>query len=134
MKLEHIYHSVRKRAKLNNIVLVAAIIIVLSGIWNTVSTLQKNFLLQQKVDLLEQQIKIGQLEVETLRLQQQYLGSNEYLELSARERLNKAAPGERLIHLPPIKSKDHDITKVTPAAQKKVSNAQLWFRFFFGRD
>lgn len=132
MDISHLYRITRSHVTLNNSVLVVALLIVLGSIWNTVMTLQKNFILQQKVDLLEQQIKVAKLEVETLQLQQQYLGSREYQELVAREKLGKAAPGEKVINLPAL-PEDPQKKVVTSMTQPKLSNFQKWMQFFFGR-
>jgi cell division protein FtsB len=132
MDISHLYRITRSHVTLNNSVLVVALLIVLGSIWNTVMTLQKNFILQQKVDLLEQQIKVAKLEVETLQLQQQYLGSREYQELVAREKLGKAAPGEKVINLPAL-PEDPQKKVVTSMTQPELSNFQKWMQFFFGR-
>jgi len=132
MDITHFYRIARRHITLNNSVLAVALLIVFGSVWNTVLTLQKNFLLQQKVDLLEQQIRVSQLEVETLQLQQQYLKSREYQELIAREKLGKAAPGEKVINLPPLPPKQQ-VTPTAPAVQPELSNFQKWMRFFFGR-
>jgi cell division protein FtsB len=129
------YTQLLRRAQryvtLNNGVLFAAGIIVIASIWNTMLTLQKNFILQQRVNTLEQQIKITQLEVDTLRLQQQYLRSPEYQELMARAKLGKATPGEQVINLPALPDDPAPTTSARQTAE--LSNVDKWMRFFFGR-
>ncbi len=132
MDTRHWLQLLRQRATLNNIVLAVALMVVAASIWNTVMTLQKNFLLQQRVDLLEQQIKVTQLEVETLRLQQQYLQSPEYQELTARAKLGKANPGEKVINLPPLPPEAKPPSS-QPVKLDELSNFDKWMRFFFGR-
>jgi len=124
--------TVRRYLTLNNSVLLVAIAIVVASIWNTMLTLQKNFLLQQQVNTLEQEIMISQLEVDTLRLQQQYLQSPEYQELTAREKLGKAAPGESVINLPALPP-EPETEQVSVVSTDQFSNFQKWMRFFFGR-
>lgn len=133
MDTSHIYHQLKRHATLNNIVLVAAGIVVIASIWNTMATLQKNFILQQRVNTLEQEIAVTQLEVDTLRLQRQYLESEEYQELVARAKLGKADPGESVINLPPIPSTPEDVTGTQPRQQNDRSNFDKWMEFFFGR-
>lgn len=128
---QHLYHRLRPHATLNNVVLLAAAGIVLIGVWNTIATLQKNFLLQQRVDSLDQQIEIARLETETARLQQQYLRSPEYIELVARKSLGKAAPGEVMVVLPPTPAEPSSKQPAQHAAVAR-SNPQLWIDFFFG--
>jgi cell division protein FtsB len=132
MNSSHLIATVRRYLTLNNSVLLVAMVIVVASIWNTMLTLQKNFILQQKVNTLEQEIMISQLEVDTLKLQQQYLQSSEYQELTAREKLGKASPGESVINLPPLPP-EPKIEEETFVPTDELSNFQKWMRFFFGR-
>lgn len=132
MNTSHLIATVRRYLTLNNSVLLVAMVIVVASIWNTMLTLQKNFLLQQQVNTLEQEIMISQLEVDTLKLQQQYLQSPEYQELTAREKLGKASPGESVINLPPLPP-EPETKQETFVPTDQLSNFQKWMRFFFGR-
>ncbi len=129
----HYYHLIRRNATINNAVLVAAGLIVLASIWSTVGTLQRNFRLQQKVDLLTQEIEVAKLEAETLELQQQYLKSPEYLELMARAKLGKALPGEKVIILPASPKSKPSTAATTLLRPAEKSNFEKWMQFFFGR-
>lgn len=133
MDTAHIYQLIKRHATLNNIVLAVAVVIVIASIWNTMDTLQKNFILQQRVNTLEQEIVLTQLEVDTLRLQQQYLQSAEYQELVARDKLGKAAPGENLINLPPLSPEESASAKSQPRSRDDRSNFDKWLDFFFGK-
>ncbi|MGB3023573.1 MAG: hypothetical protein WBB39_02085 [Candidatus Saccharimonadales bacterium] len=130
MNFTHYYHLLRRHATSSNVILLTAGVLVTMGAWNTVDVLQKNFILQQKVDDMKRQIELVELESDTLKLQQRYLRSDEYLDLSARRYLGKALPGENVIILPPlprVHTKDnisHDVREITPIEQ--------WKRFFFG--
>ncbi len=132
MDITHLIHIARRHLTLNNSVLIVAMVIVIASIWNTMLTLQRNFILQQKVNNLQQEIMLTQLEVDTLRLQQQYLQSAEYQELTARAKLGKAAPGEKVVNLPPLPKEDKEPGVLTPTLDDS-SNFQKWMRFFFGR-
>lgn len=98
--------------------------------------IQRNFKLQQQVDLLAQEIAVNELENQTLTLQNKYYKSAEYLELSARERLNKASPGEKVLILPPntvepagaMRTQNPDDAPIT-----QRSNFAQWMYFLFGR-
>lgn len=131
-KLKIPYHW-RNYLTLNNAAVVVAFLIALSWLWGTVTTLQKNFTLQQQVDDLDQQVQISEIQNANLAFQQQYYKSNEYLELAAREKLNKAAPGEKLILLP---ESPQTVTQqtTTPIANVEPSNFAQWMRFFFGKN
>ena len=133
MTLTHFIAQIRRRATLNNVVLMLACLIAIGWLWGTVVSLQKNFALQKEVDALQRDIQIAEIENATLQFARQYYGSNEYLELRARQYLNKALPGEHLVFLPaapkiPAVSPAQD----RPASPDDTSNFQQWMRFFFG--
>lgn len=138
MKYKHVLHKVSGIFTLNNGVLVIALLMAGVWAWSTIEAIQRNFKLQQQVDALQQQIAVSELENKTLQLQKKYYDSPEYLELSARQRLNKAAPGEKVLILPP--------NTVKPAAEEQPeagaegtapitqrSNFAQWMYFLFGR-
>ena len=108
-------------------------VIVVASIWNTLETLQRNFRLQQKVDVLAQEIEVAKLEAETLELQQQYYQSAEYIELTARAKLGKAMPGEKVIILPASPKSATASLPTTTVVKPEKSNLEKWMQFFFGR-
>src|SRR5687767_5107732 len=103
--LKEIKSQIKQYANLNNGVLLLAMIISLSWAWGTVQAIQRNFVLQQEVDTLKQEIALVELQNQTLMFEKAYYNTPEFLELSARMHLNKASPGEKLIILPPNKAK-----------------------------
>ena len=115
---------------MENGVLAVAAIIALSLLWNTMATLQRNFVLQQQVDITQQEVELLELETANLEFQQKYYESEEFLELSARERLGKIAPGEKVMMLPPVAEEQEVTTK--PKRQQR-SNFEQWVYFFFGQ-
>lgn len=118
---------------LNNGVLLVALFITVSWVWGTVDAIQQNFVLQQQVDTLSQEIGYQDLENQTIVFQNQYYNSNEYLELAARDHLNKANAGEKLLILPPATVSDTASTQaVTTTPISKRSNFQQWLYFLFG--
>jgi cell division protein FtsB len=128
-KIKQFYHH---NANLENGVLILAFFIAMGFLWNTMGTLQKNFELQQQVDEMRQEIALIEIETELLEYERHYLNSNEYVELSAREHLNRAAPGEKLVMLPLVEPKDEPDTApiIVPTTQR--SNFEQWLYFFFG--
>ncbi len=121
---------------LSNAVVIVAFLIAATWVWNTVVAIQRNFDLQQQTDKMAEQNAVLELENKTRIFENKYYQSNEYLELSAREHLNKAAPGEKLLILPP--------NTVQPAANKQPvaaddipiaerSNFAQWVYFLFGK-
>ena len=127
------FKKIQSHLTLNNGVLLVALLITVSWMWGTVEAIQQNFELQQQVDGLNQQISYQELENQTLQFENQYYNSNEYLELSARQHLNLASPGEKLLILPPTTVSDKSTpqdTTVTPITRR--SNFQQWMYFLFG--
>jgi cell division protein FtsB len=119
---------------IQNGTIVLAFVIAMGWIWGTVETLQKNFIYQQRVDALTQDVELEKLRNQNLAFQQEYYRSEEFLELSARQRLGKADPGEKLIILPDSRN----ITDTAPVGTEPVttvargSNLSQWLQFFFG--
>lgn len=123
----------RTHLTLNNGVLLVALLVTGSWAWGTVGAIQQNFVLQQEVDSLGQQIAYQELENQTLQFENQYYGGQEYLELSAREHLNKASSGEKLLILPPNTVSDKAAVVQQPVTPiSKRSNFQQWLYFLFG--
>ena len=134
--MRHLWHRLRSVATVNNGVLFIALLLAVVWVWSTIEAIQRNFALQQQVDALQQEIAVSELENKTLELQRHYYNSPEYLELSARQRLNKAAPGEKLLILPPntvrpaMEEQPETIGEV-PITQR--SNFAQWMYFLFGK-
>src|SRR5215218_4561764 len=97
MNYRHLINKAKEYITINNGVLLVAVLIGSSWAWSTIEAIQRNFKLQQQVDALAQQIAVQELENKSHALQNKYYQSPEYLELSARARLNKAAADEKLI-------------------------------------
>ena len=123
----------RSYITLQNGAVALGLLIAISWSWGTVSTLQKNFELQQQVDTLDQEVELANLQNQNLKFQQNYLRSNEFLEISAREKLGKVAPGEKLIILPDSSGVTDTVTEARRPATVAVkpSNFSQWMRFFF---
>lgn len=134
MNLRQLINRVKPHANLNNGVLVVALLLAMGWVWSTVDAINRNFKLQRQVDDLQQQIAVQELKNKSAELQNKYYASDEFLELSARERLNKAAPGEKVLILPKntVSSKDEvaEVQTVTPVAER--SNFDQWMYFLFG--
>lgn len=135
MTIKGLVTLLQRHATLNNGVLAVALLIGLSLAWNTAEAIQRNFRYQQQADALSQYIAVQELENKSLALQNKYYQSPEYMELSARERLGKAAPGESVINLPPNTVKPAPETELqtqeTPITAR--SNFAQWMFFLFGK-
>ncbi len=123
--------AIKPQLTTENGVLIVALLIAASFLWNTMGALQRNYQLQRQVDIMEQEAALYELENQTLEFQKKYYQSAEYIELSARQRLNKAAPGEKVIILPPSQEKPAQ-TPTAALTNKSETNFEQWIRFFFG--
>ncbi|HVI68981.1 MAG TPA: septum formation initiator family protein [Magnetospirillaceae bacterium] len=132
--LQPLIKRLKHAANLNNGVLVIALLVASTWAWSTVEAIQHNFTLQQQVDALAEHIEVEELQNKTLQLQKAYYNTDQYLELSARERLGLASPGEKLVALPAntVKPAPAVVAPTTdPAATR--SNFAQWMYFLFGR-
>jgi cell division protein FtsB len=75
-------------------------IIVLAIAWSGAKTVQNNYELQKRISTLQQQNAVLSLQNQNSALQNQYYKTSQYLELSARQNLGLAAPGESVLLVP----------------------------------
>ncbi len=126
--------DIKKHLTLNNIVLIAAL--VLAGSWaiGSIGTLNHNYDLQRQVDQARLDNQLIELQNQNLRLEQAYFQTNEFLDLQARALLGKASPGEHLVLLPKTAiSSEQDSSSATTEIPAK-SNLDQWMDFLFGRS
>lgn len=100
---------------------------------STVNSLQKNYELLTRVRENDIKNQILELEIANLRLRKIYYDTDEFLDLQARSKLNKALPGENLVLLPKTEStvaneKTTTATNQSPA----LTNPQKWAQFLLG--
>ncbi len=132
MSLHQIRQTIKHYYTLDNIVLSAAILMATGFIWSTMGALQSNYVLQDQVDILRSQVEASKLESETLELENSYFASDEYLELQARQQLNKVAAGEHMLVLPAKSVSDVVTASANQPRTVAVSgNLQAWLNFFF---
>jgi cell division protein FtsB len=85
---------------IRNVGLLVFTIIVLLISWSGVKSIQTNYGLQKEIARLSQENQVRQLENTNLALRNDYYNSNQYLELSARQNLGLALPGETVLLVP----------------------------------
>jgi cell division protein FtsB len=68
--------------------------------WSGVKVVQTNYELDKKIAVAKQRNEVERLQNENMKLKNKYYQSSQYLELSARRQLGKAAPGEKLYTVP----------------------------------
>jgi cell division protein FtsB len=108
--------------------------------WSGVKVVQTNYELEKKIAVAKQRNEVEQLQNQNMKLKNKYYESSQYLELSARRQLGKAAPGEKLYTVPEsvALAKTIDTPKVSEATTqeedirpKYQQNFSDWMEFLF---
>lgn len=106
--------------------------------WGSVQAMQKNYELKKRVDDKSRQAKLVELQTKMLEYKQNYLKSEEYQKLAAREYLGYGDPGEKLLILPAnttqavAQDAKFDNAQKTADTVQKPSNMSQWMNFLFG--
>jgi cell division protein FtsB len=136
---------VQQLLDIRNIVLYIFGLIVLAIAWSGAKTVQNNYELQKQVTSLQQQNRVLSLLNANTYLQNQFYHTDEYLELSARQNLGLAAPGEQVLIVPkavamkyvdPSLAKTSGISENIPSDKRPnyVKNLEAWRDFLLGRN
>ena len=93
--------------------------------------------MEQRLSSQKKELEIIELEVEASKLENEYLASEEYQELSARAKQNKIKDGETLVYLPKNSERAKTKHQETTATQKTEeedtrTNFEKWMSFLFG--
>lgn len=138
INIRRLYYRVRHDyLTRENMLVIVALVIAGSWVWGSLTVMQRNYNLQRELDQQKQQLTLVQLQVANEQLQQTYYNSSEYQELSAREELGLAQPGENLLVLPAnsqaaIDADKNTTTIVAAAPVDHSNNLEQWFNFLFG--
>lgn len=82
-----------------NVIFSVGIVIIVWLLFGSIGAISKNWSLQTKLNTLKAEEELVRLEIETLKLEQQYYETEEYQELMARKKLGKMAEGETMVIL-----------------------------------
>lgn len=134
-------HLWRTYGTLNNIVMGVALLVAASWAWGTVTQMQTNFAAQKAVDEQKRELRLTELQLATLKYQQNYYKSDEFKELAARQNLGLVAAGEKMLVLPPTSQavRDQDAADETralstPDQAAKGTNFEQWIQFLTGES
>lgn len=132
--------TLQKYFGFNDLLLIGALLIALGLGWNTVSAMQRNYRLQQKYDQLKAEVELQEIQNENLKYNIEYLKTEDYLELAARDKFSKALPGETMVYLP-TQAEAHQapvakstVTKKKVASTGWKANINSWWQFIKGDD
>jgi cell division protein FtsB len=127
-----------------NIGLIVFLVIVLLISWSGVKALQTNYSLQKQISLLKQQNDVQQLQNINQQLQDQYYGTNQYLNITARQEFGLGQPGETelivpkavaMAHLAPITTTTTNNSSITNSNQPTYQkNFHAWVDFILHRQ
>ena len=117
-------------------------VIVILVSWSGVKAIQTNYELQKQISALEQKSEVQKLENSNLALKNEYLKTDQYLELSARRQFGKAAPGETVVLVPKSVALAHTVDIDTKNGKKEAAthkpayqkNFEAWVSFFLNRQ
>ena len=110
--------------------------------WSGIKAVQTNYDLQKQISAMQQANEVKRLENSNLALKNQFLETDQYLELAARKQFNKAAPGEKLLIVSksvalnhstdlPTDSKDDKASQLNDAGPWYERNFNAWLEFLF---
>ncbi len=126
--IKHDFFTVEKLA------LITALTLCAAWTWGAISSMSRNWELEQRIESRKRELTLLKLEVENLELENRYFASAEYQELAARRQQNKKLPGETLVYLPKnsatAKAK-HQKRKERPIFEAPP-NLKQWLSFLFG--
>jgi cell division protein FtsB len=119
-------------------------LVVVAIAWSGARTVQNNYSLQKQISTLKQQNAVLQLLNENTALQNKYYQTDQYLELSARQNLGLAAPGEQVMIVPKNVAMSYIDPKLAGASTQSpinspdnrpgyVKNLEAWRDFLLGR-
>lgn len=117
----------------DNVVLTLALIFCAVWTYAAINSMSRNWNLSENLTKKQNELKILELEVDSLKLENQYYASEEYQELSVRAKMNKKSSGETMIYLPDnseyAKNK-HQSKEMVVLTEK--SNLAKWLSFLLG--
>jgi len=119
-------------------------VIAIMVTWSGIKAVQTNYALQKQISTLEQQNQVQQLKNNNLKLQNEYLSTNQYLELAARQNFGLGAPGEQellvpksvaMAHIADLGQSQRDTQASADADGRSTyqRNWQAWINFFLHR-
>lgn len=126
--------------------LIVFAVVALLVTWSGIKVVQTNYDLQKQISAMQQQNDIRRLENSNLALSNQFLETDQYLELTARKQFNKGLPGEKVLIVPRTVALAHTVDVPTEDASKESGtnieetgpwyerNFNAWVEFLFRKE
>ena len=103
-----------------------------SWAWSAVSTMTRNWELEQKLEARQLYAQKLTLEIANMELEQEYYRTEEYQELMARSKQGKMLPGETMMVLPENSRMAREkYAQNEIAVVEEMSNFETWLGFLF---
>lgn len=120
---------------IENVVLVLAIILCLNWTYRSIEAMSRNWELSERLNSAEKTLELRKIEIETQELENAYLASDEYQELSARKFANKQLEGENMVYMPEnserAKTKHNNEVASVSEEKKEYSNFEQWMMYLW---
>ena len=122
--------------------LLVFLVIVLLVSWSGVKAIETNYGLQKQISALRQENSVRELANQNIKLENEYFGTPQYLEVAARQDFGLAAPGETVLNVPRSVAMSFtvDLPKAEePSEEPKAKqpayqrNFQAWMDFLLHR-
>jgi len=127
-----IYHIRHKYLTLNNAVILVAFLIAASWVWGSLGMMERNYSLQRDVDAKKRELRLTELQRDTLAFENRFVTTAEYQELAVRESLGLVRPGEKVLILPDNVAKADRVEAAPLPVATQPSNIEQWVNFLFG--
>ena len=116
-----------------NVVLVAAVILCLSLTYQSILAMSRNWELSERLTEERKNLELATVEVEAAELENAYYQTDEYLELVARKNLDKKMPGENMVVMPENSeaAKNKHKQAIPVETEVEISNFEKWKKFLF---
>jgi cell division protein FtsL len=124
--------NLEKHITIENIVMIVLFAVALWCAISAVGALQKNYELLTRLREGEIKNQIAELKITNLKLQQAYYKTDEFMELQAKAKLNKAMPGEHLVILPHLPENKNIVESDSVTPTRELTNSQKWAQFLLG--
>lgn len=114
-------------------------VLVLLTSWSGVRIIEVNYELQKEIAALQAKNQVRQLENQNVKLKNQYLNTDTYLELTARQQLGKGGKDEKLILIPkeialahaPHLPEQTTAKIIVDKSPGYIKNLRAWRDFYF---
>lgn len=134
-KIRKAKYNLKHDFPLDRFLFAVALLFFAACVWGTISSVTRNWELEQRLASRRKELELTKLEVESAKLENEYLASEEYQELSARAKQNKSLEGETLVYLPKnserAKTKHKDAV-IIDTEEDTRTNFEKWMSFLFG--